>query len=174
MHHSRRQETRTQFVLRGGEDLLRSLLKPRQLREAHFLAVMRAWQIHKTIDLFVQLQNLCMICYTNPCRVLSFPKGELQRCHFVVSLFHQDDYTVRTTLSSVLASRAGHRGHSFFETNDSYFLIPSPKYKLKTSPAASWLQRLRTRQSGRRAAYPSSNPEALKRYALNCLQQTTQ
>ena len=30
-HHSRRQETRTQFVLRGGEDLLRSLLKPCQL-----------------------------------------------------------------------------------------------------------------------------------------------
>ena len=131
-HHSRRQETRTQFVLRGGEDLLRSLLKPRQLREAHFLAVMGTWQIHKTVDLLVQLENLCMICYTNPCRVLSFPKGELQRRHLVVSLFHQDSYNVRTTLSSVLASRAGHRGHSFFETNDSYFLITSAIRKPKT------------------------------------------
>ena len=173
-HHSRRQETRTQFVLRGGEDLLRSLLKPCQLRETHLLAVMGTWQIHKTIDLLVQLQNLCIIYYTNPCCVLSFPKGELQRRHLVVSLFHHDDHTVRTTLSSVLASRAGHRGHSFFETNDSYYLILSTRCKPKTSPAASWLRRLRTRQSQRRAAYPSFNPEALKRYALNCLQQTTQ
>ena len=173
-HHSRRQETRTQFVLRGGEDLLRSLLKPRQLRETHFLAIMGAWQIHKTIDVLVQLQNLCIIYYTNPCCVLSFPKGELQRRHLVVSLFHQDSYNVRTTLSSVLASRAGHRGHSFFETNDSYFLTLLTRCKPKTSPAASWLRRLRTRQSQRRAAYPSFNPEALKRYALNCLQQTTQ
>ena len=174
VHHSRRQETRTQFVLRGGEDLLRSLLKPCQLRETHFLAVMGAWRIHKTIDLLVQLQNLCMICYTSPCRILSFPKGELQRSHFVVSLYHHDDHTFRTTLSSVLASRAGHRGHSFFETNDSYFLMLLTRCKPKTSPAASWLRRLRTRQSQRRAAYPSFNPEALKRYALNCLQQTTQ